>query len=108
MEYHKEIDLKAFLLAAGYGSRLAGISSEQPKPLVKAAGIPLICYSLAMLRAAGVEVAGIEYILDRQGRAYTYDINVNTNYNTEAERKAGKSAFAALCGFLAGELARAG
>jgi hypothetical protein len=62
----------------------------------------------AMLRAAGVEVAGIEYILDRQGRAYTYDINVNTNYNTEAERKAGKSAFAALCGFLAGELARAG
>ena len=62
----------------------------------------------AMLRAANVEVAGIEYIRDRQGRIYTYDINVNTNYNTEAERKAGKSAFAALCDFLAGELAKTG
>ena len=62
----------------------------------------------AMLKAAGVEVAGIEYIRDRQGRVYTYDINVNTNYNTEAEQKAGKSAFAALCDFLTGELAKAG
>jgi hypothetical protein len=60
----------------------------------------------AMLKAAGVEVAGIEYIRDRQGRVYTYDINVNTNYNTEAEQKAGKYAFAVLCDFLAGELAK--
>ena len=62
----------------------------------------------AMLKAAGVEVAGIEYIRDRRGRVYTYDLNVNTNYNTEAEQKAGKSAFAALCGFLAGELKNIG
>ncbi|MCL1911294.1 MAG: sugar phosphate nucleotidyltransferase [Leptospirales bacterium] len=59
--------MKAFLLAAGYGSRLAGISSEQPKPLVKAAGIPLICYSLAMLRAAGVDeiVCNLHYLSSR-------------------------------------------
>jgi hypothetical protein len=59
-----------------------------------------------MLKAADVAVAGIEYIRDRQGCVYTYDINVNTNYNTEAEQKAGKSAFAALRDLLAGELAK--
>ena len=64
MGYYKEIDLKAFLLAAGYGSRLGSISSEQPKPLIRAAGIPLICYSLAMLKAAGVDeiVCNLHYL----------------------------------------------
>jgi glutathione synthase/RimK-type ligase-like ATP-grasp enzyme len=60
----------------------------------------------AMLKASGVEVAGIECIRDRQGRVYTYDINVNTNYNAEAEQKAGKSALTALCDFLGRELAK--
>ena len=32
--------------------------------------------------------AGIEFIEDEMGRPYLYDINVNTNYNPEAEQKA--------------------
>ena len=67
MGHYKEIDLKAFLLAAGYGSRLGSISLAQPKPLVKAAGIPLICYPLAMLKAAGVDeiVCNLHYLGDQ-------------------------------------------
>ena len=36
-----------------------------------------------------VEVAGIEFIRDGAGEIFTYDINTNTNYNAEAEKKAG-------------------
>jgi len=64
MGYNKEIDLKAFLLAAGYGSRLNSGTLGRPKPLIKAAGIPLICYSLAMLRAAGIDeiICNLHYL----------------------------------------------
>jgi len=52
----------------------------------------------------GVEVAGIEFIRDEDGRVYTYDVNTNTNYNPDAEAKAGKSAMRALARFLGGLL----
>lgn len=42
------------------------------------------------LKESEIDVAGIEFITDRTGTVYTYDINTNTNYNTEAEEKAGK------------------
>ena len=56
------------------------------------------------LAANGVEVAGIEFIRDAQGRVYTYDVNTNTNYNPEAEARASRSAMTALARFLGGEL----
>ena len=34
----------------------------------------------------GIEIAGIEYIVDKNGTIYTYDINTNTNYNSQAEK----------------------
>jgi hypothetical protein len=40
------------------------------------------------LAANGVGIAGIEVICDENGRTFTYDINTNTNYNPDAERKA--------------------
>ncbi|HEY1796311.1 MAG TPA: alpha-L-glutamate ligase [Stellaceae bacterium] len=52
----------------------------------------------------GVEVAGIEFIRDKDGRVYTYDVNTNTNYNPDAERKAGRSAMRELARFLGGLL----
>jgi hypothetical protein len=60
------------------------------------------------LAANGIEIAGIEFIVDRQGRAYTYDINTNTNYNGEAEAAAGipGGGMGAVADFLRGELAR--
>ena len=64
----------------------------------------------ALLRDHGVEIAGIEYVVDREGVAYTYDINVNTNYNQTAEERAGlggttDAGMIAVATFLGSELA---
>ena len=60
----------------------------------------------AFLAVNGIEVAGIEFIRDAAGAVYTYDVNTNTNYNPEAEVRAGCSAMTALARFLGAELAR--
>ncbi|HZT86561.1 MAG TPA: alpha-L-glutamate ligase [Stellaceae bacterium] len=60
------------------------------------------------LAANRIEVAGIEFIVDAEGRAYAYDVNTNTNYNAEAEARAGRSAMTALARFLGEELRRLG
>jgi hypothetical protein len=62
----------------------------------------------AFLASNEIEVAGIEFIADMNGRTYTYDVNTNTNYNPEAEQRAGRSAMTALARFLGAELARLG
>ena len=63
----------------------------------------------AFLAANDIEVAGIEFICDdANGAFYTYDVNTNTNYNPDAEARAGRSAMAALAGFLGAELAAVG
>jgi choline kinase len=41
------------ILAAGNGSRLAGVSAGIPKPLMTVAGIPLLAHALAHARASG-------------------------------------------------------
>lgn len=40
------------------------------------------------MASAGIEIAGIEMIIDVEGRHHTYDVNTNTNYNAEAEADA--------------------
>ncbi|HZS84929.1 MAG TPA: alpha-L-glutamate ligase [Stellaceae bacterium] len=60
----------------------------------------------AFLAAAGIEVAGIEFIRDCEGRVYTYDVNTNSNYNPDAERRAGRSAMDRVAQFLGDELER--
>jgi hypothetical protein len=63
------------------------------------------------LAAAGVEVAGIEFITGTDGRTLVYDVNTNTNYNPDAETRAGRTGTArsgpgAIAEFLGGELTR--
>jgi hypothetical protein len=58
------------------------------------------------LAATGIEVAGIEFIRDPDGTVYTYDVNTNSNYNPDAERRAGRSAMDVVAGFLGAELER--
>jgi hypothetical protein len=63
------------------------------------------------LAAAGIEIAGVEFISDAAGRTLVYDVNTNTNYNPEAEQLAGRSGTArsgpgAVAAFLGSELAR--
>lgn len=65
------------------------------------------------LAANGTEVAGIEFIRATDGRVLAYDVNTNTNYNPEAEAKAGvagtdRSGPGAIAAFLGAELASAG
>ena len=63
------------------------------------------------LAGAGIEVAGIEFIGDSDGRPLVYDVNTNTNYNADAEARAGRTGTArsgpgAIAAFLGSELAR--
>ena len=63
------------------------------------------------LMASGVEVAGIEFIADTEGRTLVYDVNTNTNYNPDAEARAGRAGTArsgpgAIAEFLGAELLR--
>ncbi|MBT3369306.1 MAG: alpha-L-glutamate ligase [Rhodospirillaceae bacterium] len=46
---------------------------------------PLIEAFQKFLHANQIQIAGIEFIMDGAGRALTYDINTNTNYNPDAE-----------------------
>lgn len=65
---------------------------------------PIVGNLEAFLNANRIEVAGVEFIRDASGNLFVYDINTNTNYNPEAEKKAGISAIPALAKFLKQEL----
>jgi hypothetical protein len=63
------------------------------------------------LAGNGIEVAGIEFITGPGGRTVAYDVNTNTNYNADAEQRAGRagtprSGPGAIAAFLGDELAR--
>ena len=63
------------------------------------------------MAANGIEIAGIEMILDAHGVAWTYDVNTNTNYNPDAEAAAGiagtrRAGMGAIARFLGNELRR--
>ena len=56
------------------------------------------------LKKNNIEIAGIEYITDKNGNRYTYDVNTNTNYNTVAEKKVNKDGMLEIAKFLKTEL----
>ena len=58
----------------------------------------------SFLRNNNIEIAGIEYVKDRSGVNYTYDVNTNTNYNAVAEKKAGLDGMLQIAKFLKKEL----
>ncbi|MFX3659620.1 MAG: RimK family alpha-L-glutamate ligase [Ectobacillus sp.] len=57
-----------------------------------------------VLAANGISIAGIEFIRDKNGKIYTYDINTNTNYNPEAEAAARKFGMLEVAKLLGEEL----
>ena len=56
------------------------------------------------LTANAIDVAGIEFITDTDGVRHTYDVNTNTNYNPEAEARAGRSGMNTLAQYLGAQL----
>lgn len=76
--------------------------------VVKGFDHPLIPKWEAFLRANDIGVAGVEFIVDADGRPYTYDVNTNTNYNADAEAKgSGPAGMRAIASYLHGVLQRA-
>lgn len=73
--------------------------------IIKEFSDPIVGKLEAFLKKQQIEVAGVEFIRDENGRAYVYDINTNTNYNPEAENTAGIYAIPILTEFLKKELA---
>lgn len=58
------------------------------------------------LKGNGIDVAGIEFIVDAEGTVYTYDVNTNTNYNSDAEELEQKFGMLELAKLLGKELER--
>ena len=47
--------MKAFILAAGLGTRLKNLTKDLPKPLIKVKGKSLLEWNILKLKAAGID-----------------------------------------------------
>lgn len=47
-----------------------------------------------------IGVGAVEFIVDEAGGTWVYDVNTNTNYNSDAERRAGVSGMGAIARYL--------
>ncbi len=62
-----------------------------------------------LMQAAGIDVGGIEYIVDdRDGEIYFYDVNALSNFVADAPRVIGFNPFENLADYLEDEVRRAG
>ena len=65
-----------------------------------------ICDVERIMRAAQIDVGGIEYIVDsRDGKLYYYDINALSNFVADAPRVVGFDPFVRLADYLEAEAA---
>ena len=81
--------MKAFLLAAGFGERLRPLTDKTPKPLIPVSGIPSICYSLMLLKEAGITdvVCNIHYHPDRIMDFFKKNSNFGFNIDFSFEKE---------------------
>jgi hypothetical protein len=71
-----------------------------------AAPLPIVDQVQRIMRAAGIEVGGVEYVIDsRDGRRYYYDINALSNFVADAPRVVGFDPCARLVDYLEREAA---
>lgn len=78
---------------------------EKPKfQVVEGFDDPIIAKYEEFLRKNEIAVAGIEFIRNAAGEIFTYDVNTNTNYNSDAEAAAGKFGMLELAKLLGKEL----
>lgn len=81
--------MKAMILAAGKGERMRPLTLTTPKPLIRAAGVPLIEYHIRALATAGFTEIVINHAwLGQQIEDYLGDgsqFGVNIQYSPEGE-----------------------
>lgn len=81
--------MKAMILAAGKGERMRPLTLHTPKPLVRAAGVPLIEYHLRALQTAGITDLVINHAwLGQQIEDHLGDgkaLGLNIQYSPEGE-----------------------
>lgn len=67
------------MFAAGFGTRMKTLTAQQPKPLIRVAGKPLVDHALALLRDCGIKtiVANLHYKPDVL-RSHLEDLGVLT------------------------------
>jgi NDP-sugar pyrophosphorylase family protein len=75
---------RALILAAGFGTRLGGLSDERPKPMLPVADHPLIRWSLALLRGAGI--AQIAVNTHHRGGLIEAELGSEVAYSREPEK----------------------
>ncbi len=56
------------------------------------------------ITANGIEIVGIEYIVDKKSEVYTHDVNTNTSYNSQAEKNSKIKGMKSMAAFLKEEL----
>ncbi|MGH7082374.1 MAG: ATP-grasp domain-containing protein [Acetobacteraceae bacterium] len=61
---------------------------------------PLVPRLERFLAANDIGIGAVEFVADETGAAFVYDVNTNTNYNAEAERRAGVSGMGAIARYL--------
>jgi len=68
---------------------------------------PLVVAYRRLMRRNGIDVAGIEFVTDVEGRRWTYDINGTTNYNAGVEAAHGLHGMGAVAALVERSLASA-
>jgi hypothetical protein len=84
--------------ACAIGEAACPVGTDRPGhrfTIVEGVDPVLVARLERFLERVGVDVAGIEFIRAGDGRVLVYDINTNTNYNVDAERRAGRAGTAA-------------
>lgn len=87
--------MRAMILAAGLGTRMRPLTDNCPKPLLKAAGKPLIDYHLEKIAAAGIRDVAVncswkaEQLLDYLGSGERYGLNIQLSVEEEPLETAG-------------------
>lgn len=88
----------------GEGAVCPAVAPGEKFRIVEGFANPLLHRMEAFLTANGIGIGAIEFITDREGRTFAYDVNTNTNYNAEAERRAGRDGARTGMGAIAAHL----
>jgi len=90
------------------GAACPAVAPAQKFQVIEGFTHPLLPRMEAFLRANDIGVGAIEFITDVAGNSTAYDVNTNTNYNPEAEARAGVSGMGAIARHLTGLLSAEG